>query len=574
MAQPDTRDEDSLSSSSNSPFNLHSCFKNSALANLISQTQTMRTSEQPSTRPSAESNNIQEPGGLEDDSQNQLEDSRSAMDMSSALKSVALSCSLAFLKLPSSVPSLFSVPGPEDNSQTPIHDQDERTEGPADPAEEDLLDVSFQSKYINFSPLYQDYCLQAVKDELHKVSKNFASDMITSQYLQGLRSRLGSRGQYELTSSQLNPHEATPSPPPPDRIPKVTPCTLWQDLDEVKASGLLGTLTHREIRLQESMFELISSEASYLRSLRVAVTHFCAAKELKQTLSPMEHHILFSNIRRVMAASEKFLMDLEVRLGENVLLSQVGDVVLQHCPEFRKLYVPYVINMMYQEALINQLLEQNRDFLCMIKKLEGDPVCQRQSLKSFLVLPFQRITRIRLILESVLKLSEPGSDSILHLEKAIEAIHEIVTECDNGVRKMKQIEELVCLEMLFDFGKVKSVPLVVSGRSLVRHGPVRQLTLEAAYNSRVSFITVYLHLFNDLLIISSKKDGRFTVVDHVKFPTHVRLEHLKTEALGLPTESFLLHLSQSHTGQPTAMIFVGDSRSDKEAWMEALSSTR
>lgn len=32
---------------------------------------------------------------------------------------------------------------------------------------------------------------------------------------------------------------------------------------------------------------------------------------------------------------------------------------------------------------------------------------------------------------------------------------QIVTDCDKGVRKMKQIEELVCLEMLLDFGKVK-----------------------------------------------------------------------------------------------------------------------
>ena len=134
------------------------------------------------------------------------------------------------------------------------------------------------------------------------------------------------------------------------------------------------------------MFELIGSEASYLRSLGVAVKYFFLSKALKQTLSPMEHHILFSNIHHVMAASEKwdsqyllffpiilplvvlvlmlsrchlssrFLMDLEIRLGESVLIGQVGDVVLRHCPDFRRLYVPYVTNMMYQEALVNQLL--------------------------------------------------------------------------------------------------------------------------------------------------------------------------------------------------------------------------
>lgn len=49
-------------------------------------------------------------------------------------------------------------------------------------------------------------------------------------------------------------------------------------------------------------------------------------------------------------------MDLEVRLGEGVMIPQVGDIVLQHCPEFHRLYVPYVTNMMYQEALVNQLL--------------------------------------------------------------------------------------------------------------------------------------------------------------------------------------------------------------------------
>lgn len=30
-----------------------------------------------------------------------------------------------------------------------------------------------------------------------------------------------------------------------------------------------------------------------------------------------------------------------------------------------------------------------------------------------------------------------------------------MTECDKGIKKMKQIEELVCLEMQLDFGKIK-----------------------------------------------------------------------------------------------------------------------
>lgn len=571
MAQIDCTDENSHCLS-NSPITLHSWFGDGhPVKDLISKIQSMKIREHLSLWGSSlENNGAKETEGLSDSSEslNQLESCSPITGMSSALMRT-----LDFKKVHCAHASkLSSVPKVEDSpTLSPLNDQDESTEGASESPEEEAMTVTFQSKYMDFFPLYQDYCLQEVREDLHRLSKSFVSELIAPQYLQGLQSRLIAQCGSTAASPQLCSTKATPTLPLPHPV-RVMPSTLWQDLEEVKASGVLSSLTTREIRLQESMFELIGSEASYLRSLGVAVNHFYASKALKRTLNQMEHHVLFSNIRGVMAASEKFLMDLETRLGECVVISQVGDIVLQHCSEFNSLYVPYVSNMMYQETLVNQLLQQNRDFLYTIKKLEKDPVCQRQSLKSFLVLPFQRITRIKLILESILKLTEPHSDSISNLEKAIEATHEIVIDCDKGVQKMKQIEELVCLEMLLDFGKVKSVPLVVSGRFLVHQGPMRKLSMEATYNSKVSFIKVYLHLFNDLLIFSLKKDQKFTVLDHAEFPTHVHVEHLKTEVLGLPPESFLLHLSRSQSREPTAMILVAHTRSDKEAWMKVLSS--
>ncbi|XP_008317892.1 rho guanine nucleotide exchange factor 5 isoform X2 [Cynoglossus semilaevis] len=371
-------------------------------------------------------------------------------DISAALMSVAL-------KQTWTPEKRFSASEPnEDQSFSSFDDQDKDANGEEDPDKE-VLGVTFQSKFMHIFPLYQDYCLQAVRKDLLRFDKTFLSELISPEFLQSVQSCLSPSGPPEVSQPLLRSAEVT-CPSPLAQPIRVTPCTLWHQLDEVKASGLIGSLTSREIHLQESMFELIGSEASYLRSLGVAVDHFYASKALRRTLPRMEHHILFSNIRPIRAASEKFLVDLELRLGQSVLISQVGDIVLQHCPEFHSLYVPYVTNMMYQEALVNQLLQQNKDFVCSLKKLESDPLCQRQNLKSFLVLPFQRITRMKLLLENVLKLNEPESESVSNLEKAIQAIHEIVTECNNGVRKMKRIEELVSLETLLDFDKVKAFP--------------------------------------------------------------------------------------------------------------------
>ncbi|XP_061639548.1 rho guanine nucleotide exchange factor 19 isoform X2 [Phyllopteryx taeniolatus] len=501
------------------------------------------------------------------------------LDISSAIKSVAATGAWNFGKM-NALHKLFSTPGHEENKSPlfPPVDEDSTEEEPVDPVEDEEPSVSFQSKYIHIFPLYQDYCVQELRDDLQRLNtKTSLSELIAPQYLQGLQSRLSS----QQSPLQSSPGSVSASPPdrspgsvsasPPDRhVIRMAPCTLWQDLDEVKAAGLLGGLTVRQIRLQETMFELIGSEASYLRSLGIAVDHFCASKDLKRTLSQMEHHTLFSNIRHVKATSEKFLMDLEARLGESVFISQLGDIVLDHCPAFRTHYVPYVTNMMYQEALINQLLQQNRGFVASLKQLEGEPLCQRQGLKSFLVLPFQRITRIKLILENILKRTEADSDAVSYLHKAKEAIHEIVSECNDGIKKMKVIEQLVSLELLLDFGKLKAVPLVISGRFLVHEGPLRLLTVESGPNPKTSLTNVHLHLFNDLLILSSKKEQHFLVEDHAKFPAYVHVAPLKTEVLGLPPESFLFHLSRNHTGQPTAMILVAHSRSDKEQWMKVL----
>lgn len=55
-------------------------------------------------------------------------------------------------------------------------------------------------------------------------------------------------------------------------------------------------------------------------------------------------------------------------------------------------------------------------------------------------------------------------------------------------------------------------------------------------------------------------------MDHAAFPAHVHVEHLKPDTLGLPADSFLLHLSQSQNGHPTAMILVALTRYERPPW--------
>ena len=57
--------------------------------------------------------------------------------------------------------------------------------------------------------------------------------------------------------------------------------------------------------LSQAIFEVISSEHSYLLSLEILIRMFKNSKELTDTMTKTERHHLFSNITDVWEASKK-----------------------------------------------------------------------------------------------------------------------------------------------------------------------------------------------------------------------------------------------------------------------------
>lgn len=86
--------------------------------------------------------------------------------------------------------------------------------------------------------------------------------------------------------------------------------SLWCELPEVRSAGLLDTLDISSKKLQEAYFEVITSEASYLRSINILISHFMASPELqgpKKAISVVtnaERKCLFSNILAIRDCTE------------------------------------------------------------------------------------------------------------------------------------------------------------------------------------------------------------------------------------------------------------------------------
>uniref|UniRef100_A0A8C5KD24 Rho guanine nucleotide exchange factor 15 n=1 Tax=Jaculus jaculus TaxID=51337 RepID=A0A8C5KD24_JACJA len=327
--------------------------------------------------------------------------------------------------------------------------------------------------------------------------------------------------------------------------------TLWQELPAVRSSGLLETLSPQERRMQESLFEVVTSEASYLRSLRLLTDTFVLSQALRDTLTPRDHHTLFSNVQRVQGVSERFLGTLLSRVRASPHISDLCDVVHSHAVGPFSVYVDYVRNQQYQEETYSRLMDTNVRFSAELRRLQSLPKCERLPLPSFLLLPFQRITRLRMLLQNILHQTEEGSSRQENAQKALGAVSKIIERCSAEVGRMKQTEELIRLTQRLRFHKVKALPLVSWSRRLELQGELTELGCRRGgvlFTSRPRFTPLCLLLFSDLLLITQPKSGqRLQVLDYAH-RSLVQAQQVPDPS-GPPT--FRLSLLSNHQGRPT-----------------------
>ncbi|XP_028984741.1 uncharacterized protein arhgef5 isoform X2 [Betta splendens] len=337
--------------------------------------------------------------------------------------------------------------------------------------------------------------------------------------------------------------------------------TLWQDLPGVRNNSELAELTENQRRLQEVQFEVLTSEASYCRSLDIVVEHFVKSKQLGALLTSQDRNWLFSRLSDVRAISHSFLLKLEERVESDLMHFTVCDIIAQHCPRFKKVYVPYLTNQSYQDATYQRLMNENPAFKRIVEKLERNPVCERLPFRSFLILPFQRITRIKLLVQNIVKKTNPGTAEATQAIRAMKLLEKLIQESNDSISQMKNIESLVSLNAKVDF-ECKTLPLVSQSRRLIREGPVTELM---DFSLKDTERNAYLHLFNDFLLVSLQKEGgRFTVIDHSPVKD-LRGENCRVKLHTLQKNLFRLHMANR------SLLLRSETQSDKLRWLSALS---
>ncbi len=96
----------------------------------------------------------------------------------------------------------------------------------------------------------------------------------------------------------------------------------------------------------QAMFEVISSEATYLRSLDVLIQNFMDdpgmnphLPEGRRVIDKRQHHVIFSNVKEVREVSSEFLLKLQSRQKKSAVVKNISDIILDFVSLFERIFL-------------------------------------------------------------------------------------------------------------------------------------------------------------------------------------------------------------------------------------------
>eukprot|EP01118_Nematostelium_gracile_P008358 TRINITY_DN276_c0_g1_i2.p1 TRINITY_DN276_c0_g1~~TRINITY_DN276_c0_g1_i2.p1 ORF type:complete len:415 (-),score=109.91 TRINITY_DN276_c0_g1_i2:122-1366(-) len=258
-----------------------------------------------------------------------------------------------------------------------------------------------------------------------------------------------------LAQSRQSIEKAPPRPvrrlPPPPNVKKIDSVALMNKIKNVPAPEDLPRHSNDEQdesianQREKVLEEILSTEKAYLQFITLAVEKY--KKPLEEAIGSEEEIIdadtianLFSNLEQIRGVS-KSLLDRLIEVGPD----SVGKAILELSPFFR-IYLPYVNNFQHALDVYAKLRSKNTDFVQFEKESEKES--GGLSLLDLLIMPIQRVPRIKLLLESLQKATPLTASSSGSVISALQSVGKICDEINSERTKVEELEKVTRVQRL------------------------------------------------------------------------------------------------------------------------------
>ncbi|NXX51807.1 PKHG5 protein, partial [Tricholaema leucomelas] len=350
-------------------------------------------------------------------------------------------------------------------------------------------------------------------------------------------------------------------------------------------------LSRRQCHQQEAIWELLHTEATYIRKLKVITDLFlCCLLNLQESglLCEVDAERLFSNIGEIIRLHRELWRGIMAPVLAKARRTGAPLNPLDFLDGFKmfgSLFKPYVRYCMEEEGCMEYMRALLRDselFRAYVTWAEKHEQCSRLKLSDMLVKPHQRLTKYPLLLKSVLKKTDDprARDAITTM---ISSVEHFINDVNSRMRQRQERQRLAAILSRIDTyevveGSTDEVDkLLKEFLRLDLTAPIpgtspedtRQLLLEGSLRMREgkdSKMDVYCFLFTDLFLITKplKKAERTKVIRQPLLVDKVVCRELRD------TGSFLLIYLNELGSAVAAYTFQASGQSLCRSWVEAV----
>ncbi|XP_051517811.1 pleckstrin homology domain-containing family G member 5 isoform X2 [Myxocyprinus asiaticus] len=368
--------------------------------------------------------------------------------------------------------------------------------------------------------------------------------------------------------------------------PNLTLEDSWRELLENPES-----LSRRQFQQQEAIWELIQTEATYIKKLRVIIDLFlCGLLNLQDNslLSEVEPVRLFSNIHDIVCLHSRLWVQVMFPALEKARSTQslIEPTDLQQgFSTFASRFQPYIRYCMEEESCLEymrSLLRDNELFKIYVTWGETNKQCNRLKLADMLAKPHQRLTKYPLLLKTILKKTDdPTSKDAL--SSMVSCVESFINSVDSQMRQRQEQQKLAAISARVESYEVVEGASEEVERALKEFSSIdlmapmidtspeetRQLHLEGALRMKEgkdSRMDVYCFLFTDLLLITKpvKRLEKVKVVRQPLLLHNVVCKELKD------TGSFVLIYLNEFKSAVAAYSFQANSATQGKSWTDAI----
>ncbi|CAF1482564.1 unnamed protein product [Rotaria magnacalcarata] len=204
----------------------------------------------------------------------------------------------------------------------------------------------------------------------------------------------------------------------------------------------------REWKLQTTINELIHTERTHLKGLKIMKKCFREPMERFPGMSPVELDCIFRNLDQLIDLHTQFKYALRQHREEakDHVVRHIGDLILRFLDgdkgeQFARACA-YFIEDQSQALKLIKKKEQSADFAALMRVCEANTLCRRLTLKDYLPSVMTRFTKLKMLFEAMKKFVSDDEIESEKLSKCVDCADSILKRM-NYARLKKEQEALL-----------------------------------------------------------------------------------------------------------------------------------